>query len=54
MFAPVALRFHGYGIPLAGIEERYVVSVLHHPGILEWIEAGKLEKEVIEADEVDK
>lgn len=53
MFAPVALRFHGYSIPLTGTEKDYVESVLNHPGIVEWIEAGKLETEIIEADEIE-
>jgi glutathione S-transferase len=53
MFAPIALRFSGYDIPLAGVEADYVKSVLNHPGIVEWMEAGKLETEVIEADEID-
>lgn len=53
MFAPVALRFEGYSIPLEGVENAYVQSVLQHPAIIEWIEAGKREKEVIDADEID-
>lgn len=53
MFAPVALRFYGYSIPLSGIEEDYVASVLKHSAIVEWVEAGKLETEVIEADEIE-
>jgi len=52
MFAPVALRFDGYNIPLAGVEQDYVRSVLKQPYIIEWIEAGKAEKEVIERDEI--
>ena len=52
MFAPMVLRFDGYGIPLAGVESDYVTSVLNHPGIAEWVEAGKLETEIIEADEI--
>ena len=52
MFAPIALRFDGYNIPLDGVEEAYVNSVLLQPCIIDWIEAGKLEKEVIEADEI--
>ena len=53
MFAPVALRFYGYSVPLASVEESYVISILNHPGIVEWVEAGKLETEVIEADEIE-
>jgi glutathione S-transferase len=52
MFAPVALRFAGYSIPLDGVEAAYVKSVLAHPNIIEWIEAGRIENEVIEMDEV--
>jgi glutathione S-transferase len=52
MFAPVALRFAGYSIPLDGVEKSYVESVLHQPAIIEWIEAGKAEIEVIEGDEI--
>jgi len=53
MFAPIALRFSGYSIPLSGVEAEYVESVLKHPGIVEWVEAGKLETEVIEAGEIE-
>ena len=53
MFAPVALRFAGYGIPLSGVEEAYVNSVFNQPCIIEWIAAGKLEKEIIEIDEIE-
>ncbi|MDP7145534.1 MAG: glutathione S-transferase family protein [Pseudomonadales bacterium] len=53
MFAPVALRFAGYSIPLDGAEEAYVTSVLAQPSIIEWMEAGKLEKEIIDEDEVE-
>lgn len=52
MFAPIALRFDGYNIALEGIEKEYVQSVLNQPCIIDWMAAGKLEKEIIEADEV--
>lgn len=52
MYAPIALRFYGYGISLTDVEGKYVNSVLNHPGIIEWIDAGKLETEVIEAAEI--
>lgn len=52
MYAPIALRFHGYSIPLDRVEENYVQSVLNQPCIIEWIEAGKNEKEIIEQDEI--
>jgi glutathione S-transferase len=52
MFAPIAIRFYGYSISLDDIQEKYVKTVLAHPGIIEWIEAGKLESEVISASEI--
>jgi len=52
MYAPVALRFSGYSIPLSGIESEYVQSVLKHPGIVEWMEAGRQETEVIAVNEI--
>lgn len=52
MFAPIALRFDGYNVALEGIEKEYIQSVLNQPCIIDWIAAGKLEKEIIEADEV--
>lgn len=52
MYAPIALRFDGYSVPLEGIEAEYVQSVLNQPCIIEWIEAGKQEKEVIDEDEI--
>lgn len=53
MFAPVALRLFGYNIALEGLEKSYVKTVLNDPGIVEWMEAGKLEKEIIEGDEIE-
>lgn len=53
MFAPVVLRFSGYNIPLDGLELEYMEHVLAHPAIMEWIEAGKRETEVIAEDEID-
>jgi len=53
MYAPVALRFNGYGIPLSGVVGDYVQSILSHPAIVDWVEAGKLETEIIEENEID-
>lgn len=52
MYAPIALRFNGYSIPLTGPEADYVKSVLNQPGIKEWMEAGKRETQIIEANEI--
>lgn len=53
MYAPVALRFHGYDVNLSGSEEDYVRTVLDDSAIREWIEAAYLETEVIAAEELD-
>jgi glutathione S-transferase len=53
MFAPIALRFEGYSIPLEGMEKDYVQSVLKQAAVIEWIKAGKAEKEVIAEDEIE-
>ena len=53
MYAPIALRFHGYGIALEGIEKAYVQSVRRQPCIKNWIAAGVLEEEIIAEDEID-
>jgi glutathione S-transferase len=47
MYAPIALRFAGYGILVSGIEAAYVQSVLRHPHIVEWMEAGRQEQEIL-------
>lgn len=47
MFAPVAIRFRGYAVPLAGGVREYVETVLEHPGMRDWMDAGVREKEVI-------
>jgi glutathione S-transferase len=52
MYAPVALRFHSYAVGLDSTSAAYVHSVLNHPDVTDWIEAGKAEKEVIAEAEV--
>lgn len=52
MFAPVALRFYGYSIPLSSVGRNYVKSIINHPAIIEWIAASKAETEVIDSEEI--
>jgi glutathione S-transferase len=49
MFAPVALRFYSYRIETNPEAQAYMVTVLSYPAVKDWIEAGKLETEVIAA-----
>jgi glutathione S-transferase len=43
MYAPVAVRFFIYDIPLDGAERDYMHSVIMHPAVQEWMEAATLE-----------
>lgn len=49
MFAPVALRFHGYALPLEGAEREYMYHVLMHPAVQAWLDAAALEVPVEES-----
>lgn len=51
MFAPVALRFHSYQLATNAEAQAYVDTVLACPAVQAWMEAGKLESEVILAFE---
>jgi len=47
MFAPVALRFYSYQLATNPEAQAYINTVLEHPAIKAWIDAGKLETEII-------
>jgi glutathione S-transferase len=51
MYAPVALRFHSYGVSLSRAGQAYVDLVLSDPDVIEWITEGRAETEVVAADE---
>lgn len=42
-YAPVATRFVTYGIPLSGVAQAYVDTILALPAMQEWIAAAKVE-----------
>ena len=52
MFAPVAMRFDGYGVLLSGIEKEYVDATLANTHLIDWIDAARMETEIIAASEV--
>ena len=52
MFAPVVIRFAGYGIQLSGLLQGYLDTVLTDQHLQQWIAAGKAEKERIAEDEI--
>lgn len=43
MYAPVAVRFFIYDVPLDGAERDYMHSVILHPAVQQWLEAATLE-----------
>jgi len=51
MFAPVALRFYSYQLATNPEAQTYINTVLENPAVKAWIDAGKLETEVIAAFE---
>jgi glutathione S-transferase len=51
MFAPVAIRFHRYCVPLQEAAAAYVKRLLQHPAMVEWIDAGSVESVIIEQEE---
>jgi glutathione S-transferase len=50
-YAPVASRFHTYGVPLSAAAAEYRDTVLGDPDMAEWLRAGREEPEVVTADE---
>ena len=52
MFAPVAIRFAGYGIEPQGAAGGYLDTVMADPHLQQWMAAGAAEKEVIVEDEI--
>ncbi|MBW4582909.1 MAG: glutathione S-transferase family protein [Tildeniella nuda ZEHNDER 1965/U140] len=51
MFAPVALRFVTYEVPLDDVCQQYVESILALPAMQEWLQAAKTEVETLPAFE---
>ena len=54
MFAPVAIRFRGYGVPLEPEAQAYVEALLRLPSLREWDVAAESESERLEKYEALK
>ena len=52
MFAPVAARFQTYDVTVSATADRYMVQLLSHPLVVEWLRFGADETEVIEQFEL--
>jgi len=53
MYAPVALRFHAYEVPLDGAEREYVFNMLMHPAVQAWLDEAELERPLAPESEVE-
>jgi glutathione S-transferase len=51
MFAPVALRFHTYGIDMPAVARDFVETIMQDTDVAQWMLAAAEEIEVVEADE---
>jgi len=52
MFAPVALRFHSYGVQLSATAAEYQQQLLSHKDVHDWCDAAAREKAVLTQFEV--
>lgn len=50
-FAPVALRFKTYGVWVSEHSRGYQSSLLNHDAVNNWVDAAKLETEIVPEDE---
>jgi glutathione S-transferase len=50
-FAPVTIRFAGYGVDLPPVSKQYLDTIQSLPAMQEWIAAGRAEKELYPPDE---
>ena len=51
MFAPVAIRFDGYGVPVDEVATRYMQALFALPAMQEWREAAEDETELVPGTE---
>jgi len=49
-FAPIVLRFKGYGVPLEGAVAAWVEAMWALPALAEWVAAGRAERETVPVD----
>lgn len=52
MFAPIVLRFNSYGIEVGSVAREYMQKILSLQPVQSWINAGVIEKEIIEQAEI--
>ncbi|RZG48405.1 glutathione S-transferase family protein [Acinetobacter wuhouensis] len=50
-YAPVVMRFVGYGIPISSFSQQYVQKILAVPAVQQWIQEAKAEFRFVECEE---
>ncbi len=50
-YAPMVMRFIGYGIPLSNFSQQYVQKILSVPAVQQWINEAKVEFRFVECEE---
>ncbi len=51
MYVPVAIRFRNYQVELPAAAHAYMATVFADPDVKSWVELGRAEPEIVEADE---
>jgi glutathione S-transferase len=49
-FAPIVVRFRGYGVPLDGAVAAWTEAMWALPALAEWVAAGRAESETVPVD----
>ena len=49
-FAPIVVRFKGYGVPVEGALAAWMDAMWAHPALAEWVAAGRAEAERVPPD----
>lgn len=54
MYAPIALRFQTYQIPLSSLARQYQQKVINSPAVQRWLYEASLETDIVQEDETGK
>ncbi len=52
-FAPVVLRFHGYGVELDALSQQYCSTQLQNPHLQQWLQEARLETSLLPDSDLD-
>jgi len=49
-FAPIVVRFRGYGVPVEGAVAAWMDALWAHPALVEWVAAAQVETDLVPPD----